>query len=170
MAGLSHDLNLSGQSLNTLSDLFTEEDAHLFADVTTLNLQFNNLRELPGTLPLVLPNLEVINLNNNPLEDLHAVADVLSGCPQLKSLFIALSVEDDLVRRLRVVDAARLLDHRGDLLFARGAHWHIPICSPASSRAQVSTHGASTVVPVTVRAGTTSLRGIGTLASAPSGQ
>ena len=95
MAALSHDLNLSGQSLNTLSDLFTEEDAHLFADVTTLNLKSNNLRDLPDTLPLVLPNLEVIDLNNNPLEDVIAVADILAGCPQLKSLFIALSVEEE---------------------------------------------------------------------------
>ena len=95
MAALSHDLNLSGQSLNTLSDIFTEEDAHLFVDVTTLNLQFNNLRELPESLPIVLPNLELINLNNNPLEEVLAVADVLSGCPKLKSLFIALSVEEE---------------------------------------------------------------------------
>ena len=78
-----------------MSDLFTEEDAHLFADVTTLNLQFNNLRELPESLPLVLPNLELINLNNNPLKEVLAVADVLSGCLHLKSLFIALSVEDE---------------------------------------------------------------------------
>ena len=78
-----------------MSDLFTEEDAHLFVDVTTLNLNSNNLRDLPETLPHVLPNLEVINLNNNPLEDVVAVADVLAGCPQLKSLFIALSVEDE---------------------------------------------------------------------------
>ena len=78
-----------------MSDLFTEEDAHLFADVTTLNLNSNNLRDLPDTLPQVLPNLEVINLNNNPLEDVVAVADVLAGCPQLKSLFIALSVEEE---------------------------------------------------------------------------
>jgi len=78
-----------------LSDIFTEEDAHLFADVTTLNLKFNNLRELPESLPLVLPNLQLINLDNNPLEEVLAVADILSGCPQLKSLFIALSVEDE---------------------------------------------------------------------------
>jgi hypothetical protein len=78
-----------------LADIFTDEDAALFAEVTTLNLQFNNLRELPESLPLVLPNLELINLNNNPLEDVIAVADILSGCPQLKSLFIALSVEEE---------------------------------------------------------------------------
>jgi hypothetical protein len=78
-----------------LSDIFTEEDAHLFADVTTLNLQSNNLRELPECLPLVLPNLQLINLNNNPLEEVLAVADVLAGCTQLKSLFIALSVEEE---------------------------------------------------------------------------
>ena len=78
-----------------MSDIFTEEDAHLFADVTTLNLKFNNLRELPESLPLVLPNLQLINLDNNPLEEVLAVADILSGCPQLKSLFIALSVEDE---------------------------------------------------------------------------
>ena len=78
-----------------MSDIFTEEDAHLFADVTTLNLQSNNLRELPECLPLVLPNLQLINLNNNPLEEVLAVADVLAGCPQLKSLFIALSVEEE---------------------------------------------------------------------------
>jgi hypothetical protein len=78
-----------------LSDIFTEEDAHLFADVTTLNLQSNNLRELPESLPLVLPNLQLINLNNNPLEEVLAVADVLAGCTQLKSLFIALSVEEE---------------------------------------------------------------------------
>lgn len=78
-----------------MSDIFTEEDAHLFADVTTLNLQSNNLRELPECLPLVLPNLQLINLNNNPLEEVLAVADVLAGCTQLKSLFIALSVEEE---------------------------------------------------------------------------
>lgn len=78
-----------------MSDIFTEEDAHLFAAVTTLNLQSNNLRELPECLPLVLPNLQLINLNNNPLEEVLAVADVLAGCTQLRSLFIALSVEEE---------------------------------------------------------------------------
>ena len=105
---LASDLNLQGQNLTSLDDLFTEEDAHLFKEVTSLNLEFNNITTIPETMPTVLP--QILNLNNNPLADLQAVADVLAGFGQLKSLFISLTVEEEVDYLLKKLPSLEYLN------------------------------------------------------------
>ena len=92
---VASNLDLQGQGLQSLDDIFTEEDAQLFVNVTSLNLQFNNLTEIPGNLGQLLPSLQIINLNNNPLSDIQSVVDILAEIPTLKSLFMSLTLEDE---------------------------------------------------------------------------
>lgn len=60
-----------------------------------MNLQNNQLKEIPADLAQIVPKLESINLNHNQIEDLYAVVDILSTFPGLRTLFINLSQESE---------------------------------------------------------------------------
>ena len=63
--------------------------------MTSLNLQFNNLTYIPESLAHLLPSLSILNLNNNPFPDVYAVVDVISGISTLRSLFMSLTLEEE---------------------------------------------------------------------------
>ena len=42
-----------------------------------------------------MPSLQIINLNNNPLGDVYGVVDILAGISTLRSIFMSLTVEEE---------------------------------------------------------------------------
>ena len=61
-----------------------------------MNLSNNLLRDIAVNLPTCCPALELLNLNNNPLaEEMFSYnIDILARLPNLKSLFLTLTQEE----------------------------------------------------------------------------
>jgi len=76
------------------TDMRSVQEISTLTVIKSLNLQDNHISEIPSDIASFLPDLEMINLNNNMLHDVEQAVDALSTLPKLKSLFLNLNQEE----------------------------------------------------------------------------
>jgi hypothetical protein len=80
-----------------------------FAELKQINLSDNHIRRLPADMSQ-MAQVEEINLNGNPIDDICSAVDTIKTMPSLKSLQINLHEEEQVDYLLRTLTDLELLN------------------------------------------------------------
>jgi Leucine-rich repeat (LRR) protein len=80
-----------------------------FQDLKSLNLADNHIRKLPLDMS-AMAQIQELNLNGNPIDDICAAVDTLKTMPSLKSLQVNLHEEEQVDYLLRTLGDLELLN------------------------------------------------------------